>query len=254
MLLTPSLSLTTNFISRPHYLTEEVLVHAGINHLLCMYICFPSCDLSEYDLRHTGNRGLEAIHGMFRGGTTSLTNTSPNLSFREFLAKMNTAQQIQRAEHHLSQIDGSTIVASKKKRKTFAARTSEASSQQSRSSYSLPQTYVAFLAELEEACQKGDANSKKVIETLAPHMAATLKQEKQGMQWENPEVPLDDTPPGINIITSLNQVKPPRPGFISATITRGLGEPTSVGTIAANSPQEDDCNQALANFLVGVAT
>ena len=139
VLLTPSLSLTTNFISRPHYLTEEVLVHAGINHLLCMYICFPSCDLSEYNLRHTGNRGLEAIHGMFRGGTTSLPITSPNLSFREFLAKMNTAQQIQRAEHHLSQIDGSTIVASKKKRKTFAARTSEASGQQSQSSYSLPQ-------------------------------------------------------------------------------------------------------------------
>ena len=99
VLLTPSLSLTTNFISRPHYLTEEVLVHAGINHLLCMYICFPSCDLSEYNLRHTGNRGLEAIHGMFRGGTTSLPITSPNLSFREFLAKINTAQQIQRAEH-----------------------------------------------------------------------------------------------------------------------------------------------------------
>ena len=102
-----------------------------------MYICFPSCDLSEYNLHHTGNGGLEAIHGieaihgMFLGGTSSLPITSPNLSFGEFLAKMNTAQRIQRVEHHLSQIDGSTIVASKKKHKTFAARTSEASGQQS---------------------------------------------------------------------------------------------------------------------------
>ena len=102
VLLTPSLSQPISLADH----NEEVLVHAGINHLLCMYICFPSCDLSEYNLRHTGNRGLEAIHGMFRGGTTSLPITSPNLSFREFLTKMNTAQQIQRAEHHLSQIDG----------------------------------------------------------------------------------------------------------------------------------------------------
>ena len=33
--------------------------------------------------------------------------------------------------------------------------------------------------ELHKACQKGDADSKKVIEILAPHMAATLMQGKQ---------------------------------------------------------------------------
>lgn len=69
-------------ISWPHYLTEEVLVHAGINHLLCIYLCFPNCDVSDFSLRHSGNRVLEAIHGMFRGGTSSLPITSPNLSFR----------------------------------------------------------------------------------------------------------------------------------------------------------------------------
>ena len=60
-------------------------MHAGINHLLCLFLCFPECDLSEYHLRHTGNRGIEAIHGMFRGGTSSLPITSPNLSFRVFM-------------------------------------------------------------------------------------------------------------------------------------------------------------------------
>lgn len=113
----PSLSLETNFMSRQHYLTEEVLFHAGINHLLCLYLCFPDIDLSDYHLRHTGNRGIKAIHGMFRGGTCSLPITSPNLSFREFLSKMNKAQQIQRAEHSLRGIVGNSIVAAKKREK-----------------------------------------------------------------------------------------------------------------------------------------
>ena len=35
---------------------------------------------------------------MFRSGTTSLPITSPNLTFREFLSKMNKSQQIQITE------------------------------------------------------------------------------------------------------------------------------------------------------------
>ena len=117
IIITPGLSLPENFISRPHYLTEELLVHAGINHLLCLYLCFPSCELSENNLCHTGNQGIEAIHAMFRGGTSSLPMTSPNLSFGEFLSRMNSAQQMKRAEHSLNQIEGSTFVASRKKGK-----------------------------------------------------------------------------------------------------------------------------------------
>ena len=49
-------------------------------------------------------------------------------------------------------------------------------------------------------------------------MAVVLKREKEGKQWTNPDAPLDDIPPGINIITSLSQVKPLRPSFIAATI------------------------------------
>ena len=87
VVLVPSLSLSKHFISRPHYLTEKLLVHAGINHLLCIYLCFPGSSLAAYSLRHTGNHGIEAIHGTFRGGTSSLPITSPNLSYREFLEK-----------------------------------------------------------------------------------------------------------------------------------------------------------------------
>ena len=145
-------------------------MHAGISHLLRMYICFSGCDLCDYHLRHIGNRGTEATHG---------------------LEKMNTAQRIQPAEHHLSQTDGSTIVASKKKRKTYAAKTSDARMELSQSTYLLLGSYIAFCAELEEACQEGDADSNEIIETLGPLMKVVLKREKQGKQWTNPDVPLD---------------------------------------------------------------
>ena len=145
-----------------------------------MYLCFPNCNLSEYNLRHTGNRGIEAIHGMFRGGTSSLPITSANLSFREFLVKMNAAQQIQRSEHSLKRIEGSTIMASKKKRRTFAAKSNE-SCTESQSEYILPSSYDAFIAELEEACKLGDADSKTLVEELAPHMVTIIINRRQAM-------------------------------------------------------------------------
>lgn len=74
--LCSTLTLTDNFISRAHYITLELLGHAGILHQLAMYRYFPDLDYKEYSLRNTGNRGLEAIHGAFRGGTSSLPITS----------------------------------------------------------------------------------------------------------------------------------------------------------------------------------
>ena len=251
--ISPGLSLETNFISRQHYLTEEVLVHAGINHLLCLYLCFPDITLSDYNLRHTGNRGIEAIHGMFRGGTCSLPITSPNLSFREFLSKMNKAQQIQRAEHLLRGISGSSIVAAKKKRKTCATASNELSTCdhiQSAQEYHLPPTYKEFLDELKEACQKGDNDSKKMIDSLAPQMAATLK---EGKQWEVPDVPLEGIPENMHIISSKEDVNIVMDDFISDAITKELGV-TGPGT-ESYSPDNsipDDSNQALANYLVDI--
>lgn len=59
---------------------------------------------------------------------------------------MYAAQQIQRAEHALNNIEGCKIVASKKKRKTFAAKSMENSST-AELQYALPPTYAAFKAE-----------------------------------------------------------------------------------------------------------
>jgi hypothetical protein len=88
---------------------------------------------------------------------------SPNLD------KMNASQQIKRAEHSLSQIEGSTIMAPKKKRKTFAITSNESNSD-SQLSYKFPSTYEEFLTQLEEAILQGDDDSKCAIEQLAPQM------------------------------------------------------------------------------------
>lgn len=103
-------------------MTEELLVHA---HQLALFQAFPHLPVSDYNLRHTGNRGLEAVHGIFCGGAAQLPIiTAPNLSFREFLSKMNQTNQIHTSEHNLKQISGHTIVASKKKCKTCSKSSS----------------------------------------------------------------------------------------------------------------------------------
>ena len=107
IILSGNLKLSCHFISRLHYVTIELIVHAAINHFLCLFLCFPSIPFTQYSLRNTGNRSLEALHGTFRGGTCSLPITSCNLSFRECLEKMNP------------------IIATKKKRSTFAVSASE---------------------------------------------------------------------------------------------------------------------------------
>ena len=194
--LTSDLTLEDHFISRSHYLTQELLVHAGINHQLALYWCFPQVPIAEYSMRNTGNRGLEAIHGMFRGGTTSLPITSANLTFAEFLARMTKATQIHRTEHQLRQIEGHTIVASKKKRRTNAHHSTDSPNEASYISYQKPSTYDQFITQLSAACDDGDKDAKQVIEELAPEMAKTLKEYKE---WDNPRVSVAAPPEGLKM-------------------------------------------------------
>ena len=69
---------------------------------------------------------------------------------------MNTAQQIQNSEHFLSTIEGHSIVAAKKKRKTFATQSKETTGESTCEQYALPSSYKEFMIELQEACKKGD--------------------------------------------------------------------------------------------------
>lgn len=124
--LTDNLTLTENFVSSGHYQTLELQAHAGILHQFSVFLAFPNLCASEYSLRNAGNRGIEVIHGLYRGGTRSLPITSANLSFKEFLSRMNQTIQIYTSEHNMLQkISGNPIVATRKKRVTNAQNSSD---------------------------------------------------------------------------------------------------------------------------------
>ena len=196
--ITPNLSLTDHFISRSHYITEELLAHAGICHQLTLYHSFPQLPISEYSMRNTGNRGIEAIHGIFRGGSSSLPITSPNLSFREFLCRMNKRFQVHEAEHSLQQIEGNTIIASKKKRVTSAISSGETASEES---YIKPSTFDEFIQQLVDATCKGDSDIKSAISELAPEIASTLKSNKD---WDSPPIAIDLPEDGVSLVCSAH--------------------------------------------------
>ena len=249
--ISDSLSLTTNFISRSHYITEELLVHAGILHQLSLYLCFPSLAWEEYSLRNTGNRGIEAIHGAFRGGTSSLPITSPNFSYQEFLSKMNKALQISQAEHNLKQIEGNSIVASKKKRKIYSKSSGECNTCGNKAEYSLPDTYSDFVDDLEKACDKGDEDSKKLIERLAPSMAESLKASKQ---WEYPETPFDFKPE-FDLVVDVGDLLSSAPDIdtLDKIISEALDSCSSDVQEQTKSNSADnnlDNHQAISNLLI----
>ena len=112
--------------------------------------------------------------------------------------------QIHTAEHNLKQIDGHSIVASKKKRQMSARHST--SDTPSDEQYTFPSTYEAFCKQLSDACKEGDEDSKAAISQLAPYMAAALKEVQE---WENPRLALSQPPSGLKLVTALNQTITP---------------------------------------------
>lgn len=104
---------------------------------------------------------------------------------------MNKATQIHCTEHQLRQIEGNTIVASKKKQKTSAHCSTDSRNEQLYASYSKPSTFQLFVTQLNEACNEGDQDAKSAIEDLAPEMAAILKKHKD---WDRPKICLSALP------------------------------------------------------------
>ena len=112
---------------------------------------------------------------------------------------MNKALQISQAEHNLKQIEGNTIVASKKKRKIYSKTSSESSV--TAADYTLPDIYSDF-DDLEEAYNKDDEDSKELIERLVPEMAKLLKVSKQ---WDHTDAPFD-TKPDIDFVVDMGDL------------------------------------------------
>ena len=102
----------------------------------------------------------------------ALPITSPNLSFKEFLTRMNQTMQVLTAEHELRQISGNPIVATKKKRLTNANDSTDQSNNDNQ--YNLPDNYSEFVEQLNSACDNGDLEAKEIIEGLAPYIWQTF--------------------------------------------------------------------------------
>ena len=181
--LTKGITLTNNWISRSHYLTLEFMAHAGILYQLALFLSFPELDLDSYSLRSTGNRSIEAVHSILRGGAANLPITSANLSFQEFLSHMNQVMQIKQSEHTLQKIPGNSINSTKKKVIMYATRSNEGTVHNE--THSKPKTYSQFITDLKSACAKGDSQSKALIEQHVPQMAKILKKEEQ---WDRPSL------------------------------------------------------------------
>lgn len=186
--LASGIGLQDNFISRSHYLTLELLGHAGILHQLVLYLAFPDLDIKEYSLRNTGNRSIEAMHSVLRGGTANLPITSANLTYQDFLSRLNKVNQIKRAEHSLQKITGNYICSTKKRQITNSKSSGEESVHDK--PYEKPACYITFVADLMTSCKKGDTDSKALLEALAPRLVALLKKHNQ---WDNPDHCLDTT-------------------------------------------------------------
>jgi len=248
----PELKLSLNFVSSAHYMTEELLVHAGINHLLTLYLLFPQLPIEEYSLRNTGNRGLEAFHSIFRGGTATLPITSANLSFQEFLMLMNKVGQIREAEQELQKIDGNPVVASKKKRKTGARDSNDVPSKLYET-YKKPDTYAKFLVEIGQACAKGEEEAKQIISVLAPDMK---KQLKEMNRWENPHLAIATRHSNLNIIkNNIEEIKVHFELKHDEIIDALLGCVADT-TLAPSSDTEmlPDTESAYANFITDICT
>lgn len=156
---------------------------------------------------------------MYHGGTTSLPITSPNLSFKEFLSRMNQTMQVHTAEHALQQISGNPIVATKKKRVTNAMSSSDQGSRVD-FQYTLPKTCSDFVRQLNLACGSGDAEAKLIIERLAPGMAAVLKKNKQ---WIAPNCPLEARTSDISLVKDRSEVSVPGEEVYMKLINHLLG-------------------------------
>ena len=135
------------------------------------------------NLRRTENRNIKALHSIFRGGSSSLPITAANLTFQDFLCRMNKFMQITDAENTSQKISGNTFQSNKKHKLTYAPWANEPSPSAASSVYEKSKTYKEVFKELTSACKKGDEDSKCVMEKLAPCLFKSLRKVKQ---WDCP--------------------------------------------------------------------
>ena len=170
--------------------------------------------------------------------------TTPNLTFREFLSKMNRTDQIQKAEHVLKQIPGHTIVASKKKRETCARES--VTDDVSEEEYFKPGTYSEFVKQLSDACKESNEESKLVITQLAPHMVAILKEKNE---WDSPTITIEPLPSNLSLLAEGVPLAAPAGQDLDCLIDRILGPSNTVPVTHPDDQNGSNIADAYANLL-----
>lgn len=148
-------------------------------------------------MRSTGNRGIEAIHSVLCGASPNLPITSGNLTFQDFLSRMNKVVHMKSAEHALRQIPGNTVTYTKKKKITYAAKCLEQPSQL-QDTYQKPSSYQQFSDDLKAACERGDSESKSLIQKLVPYMMKLLKEREE---WDCQKLSIHMPEDGLLLVT-----------------------------------------------------
>ena len=104
-------------------------------------------------------------------------------------------------------------MATKKKRLTSARDFSNAS--RASEDYCKPHSYHEFIGELNEACNKGDRDSKAAIRRLAPVMASSLE---AADEFEHPKLAVEHTykPNADKIVQQLPSVSDTMPASLTS--------------------------------------
>ena len=131
------------------------------------------------------------MHSILRGGAVNLPITSANLTFQDFLSRLNKVNQVKQAEHSLKKIKGNSICSTKKRQITNAQSSGEGDVHNE--PYQKPSSYSIFVSDLLAACEKGDAESKVLLEDLVPHLVKLLK-------WDHPDHCLNTMKESIKLI------------------------------------------------------
>jgi len=72
---------------------------------------------------------------------------------------------------------------------------------------------------------------------------------KIAKEWNEPDVPLDGVPEGIQLVSKVEDVSVPPSNFIADTISKEIGTVKNVLESEQSIPTPNDSNQALANYL-----
>ena len=112
-----------------------------------------------------------------------------------FLSRLNKVNQLKQAKHSLKKIEGNSICSTKKLQITNAQSSGEGDVHNE--PYQKPSSYSAFVLDLLAACEKGDAQSKVLMEDLVPHLVKLLKKKKQ---WDHPDHCLNTMKESIKLI------------------------------------------------------